>query len=393
MPRVTERLYYTDAYLASFSAAVSEIADGGRRIYLDRSAFYPASGGQPHDLGTIDGIPVLEVVDDGERVAHLLAAPLAASTVHGVVDWPRRFDHMQQHTGQHLLSAVFIELLNAETVSVHFGADNSTLDLDVGEVSPGEIADVQDRANAVSAENRPVTVSFEDAASVSGLRKPSDRAGVLRLVTIADLDKSACGGTHVRHTGEIGAILIRRVERVKKRVRVDFLCGLRAAHRARADYLALSHVAAGFSAALDDTPMLVDRQRQELRDSHGARDGLLQDLATFQARDRVMAAVRSASGHRIIVEHLPGGSLEALRPLANAVAAHEGAIFIGVSDEPAAILLATSPSSGVEAGSMLKGVLDAAGGRGGGSPRFAQGSLPSGEALQTALATLQAAIP
>ena len=225
---MTERLYYTDAYLASFSAAVSELADGGRRVYLDRSAFYPTSGGQPHDLGTIDGIPVLEVVDDGERVAHLLAEPLTSSSVQGMVDWPRRFDHMQQHTGQHLLSAVFIELLNAETVSVHFGADYATLDLDVGEVSAGELADVQDRANAVVAENREVTVSFEDAATVTGLRKPSDRAGALRLVTIADLDKSACGGTHVRHTGEIGAVLIRRVERVKKRVRVDFLCGRRA---------------------------------------------------------------------------------------------------------------------------------------------------------------------
>jgi len=389
---VTERLYYTDAYLASFSAAVSEIADGGRRVYLDRSAFYPASGGQPHDLGTIDGIPVLEVVDEGDRVAHLLATPLLATSVQGLVDWPRRFDHMQQHTGQHLLSAVFIELLNAETVSVHFGAESSTLDLDVGEVSAGEIADVQDRANAVAAENRPVTVAFEDAASVAGLRKPSDRSGVLRLVTIADIDRSACGGTHVRHTGEIGSILVRRVERVKKRVRVDFLCGLRAAHRARADYLALSHIAAGFSAALDDAPALVDRQRQELRDAHGVRDGLLKDLAAFQARDRVAAAPPSSSGRRIVAEHMPNGSLEALRPLATAVASHEGAIFIGTSDEPAALLLATSASSGIDAGATLKAVLAAAGGRGGGSPRFAQGSLPSSEALRTALTALGAVI-
>ena len=388
---MTERLYYTDAYLASFSAAVSELADGGRRVYLDRSAFYPTSGGQPHDLGTIDGIPVLEVVDDGERVAHLLAEPLTSSSVQGMVDWPRRFDHMQQHTGQHLLSAVFIELLNAETVSVHFGADYATLDLDVGEVSAGELADVQDRANAVVAENREVTVSFEDAATVTGLRKPSDRAGALRLVTIADLDKSACGGTHVRHTGEIGAILIRRVERVKKRVRVDFLCGLRAARRARADYMALSQIAAGFSAALDDTAALVDRQRVELRDAHGARDGMLAELAVLQARDRVGAVLPNAAGRRVIVEHLPNGSLEALRPIANAVAAHEGAIFVGASDEPAALLLATSSSSGIDAGTTLKGVLSATGGRGGGSSRFAQGSLPSRDAVPPALAALEIA--
>ena len=216
---------------------------------------------------------------------------------------------------------------------------------------------------------------------------------MLRLVTIADLDKSACGGTHVRHTGEIGSILIRRVERVKKRVRVDFLCGLRAAHRARADYLALSHIAAGFSAALDDTPALVDRQRQELRDAHGVRDGILKDLATFQARDRVAAApAKLRQGAASSSEHLPNGSLETLRPLANAVASHEGAIFIGASDEPAALLLATSASSGIDAGATLKAALAAAGGRGGGSPRFAQGSLPSSEALRAAMTALGTAI-
>jgi alanyl-tRNA synthetase len=385
---VTERLYYTDAYLASFSAAVSEHADGGRRVYLDRSAFYPTSGGQLHDLGTIDGIPVLDVVDEGERVAHHLASPLGATSIQGLVDWPRRFDHMQQHTGQHLLSAIFIELLNAGTVSVHFGADSSTLDLDVGEISPGEVADVQDRANAVVAENRPVTVSFEDAAAATGLRKPSERAGALRLVTIAELDRSACGGTHVRSTAEIGSILIRRVERVKKRVRVDFLCGLRAARRARADYLALSHIATAFSAALDDAPGLVDRQRQELREAHSSRDTMLRDLATFQARERVAARTPDASGRRVIIERITSGSLETLRPLALAVAAHDGAIFIGAADEPPAILLATAPSSGIDASVVLRQVLTASGGRGGGSPRLAQGSLPGREALATALASL-----
>ena len=385
---MTERLYYTDAYLTSFSAAVSEHADGGRRIYLDRSAFYPTSGGQPNDLGTIDGIPVLDVVDDGERVAHLLAAPLSASRVEGLVDWPRRFDHMQQHTGQHLLSAVFIELLNAETVSVHFGADSSTLDLDVGEISPGEIADVQDRANAVAAENRPVTLSFEDAANATGLRKPTGRAGLLRLVTIAELDRSACGGTHVRSTAEIGSVLIRRVERVKKRVRVDFLCGLRAAHRARADFLALSHIAAGYSAALDDAPGLVDRQRAELRDAHAARDAMLIHLAEYQAGERLMAAIPGTSGRRIVTEHTADGSLESLRPLALAVAAHDGAVFLGTTEDPAAILLLTSPSSGVDAGAVLKPLLSSHGGRGGGSPRLAQGSLPSREALAATLRAL-----
>lgn len=389
---MTERLYYSDSYLTSFSAAVSEHLDGGRRVYLDRSAFYPTSGGQPNDLGTLDGIPVLDVVDEGDRVAHLLAAPHAASTASGLVDWGRRFDHMQQHTGQHLLSAVFAELLNAETVSVHFGAEYNTLDLDVGEVSLGELADVQDRANAVAAENRPVRVTFEDAMTVTGLRKPTDRTGVLRVVTIAELDRSACGGTHVSGTGEIGAILIRRTERIKKRVRVDFLCGLRASRRARADFLALSAAASAFSAAIDDVPSLVERQREELREGHGAREHLLQQLATFEARDRVAAAVPGSQGRRVVTQHLANGTLDSLRALALAVAGHDDAIFLGSSNDPSAILLATSASSGVDAGATLKPLLASLGGRGGGSPRLAQGSLPGAEQVGLVIEALMAAV-
>ena len=389
---MTERLYYTDSYLTSFAAAVSEHADGGRRVYLDRSAFYPSSGGQPNDLGTLDGIPVLDVIDEDQRVAHLLAAPHASPTAAGLVDWGRRFDHMQQHTGQHLLSAVFAELLNAETVSVHFGADYNTLDLDIGEVSLGELADVQDRANAVAAENRPVQVTFEDAATATGLRKATERTGVLRVITIAELDRSACGGTHVSSTGEIGAILIRRTERMKKRVRVDFLCGLRASRRARADFLALSTAAGTFSAALDDVPSLVERQREEIREGHGVREHLLQQLATYEARELVEAAVPGPRGHRLIARHLPTGGVDSLRALALAVAGHDNAIFVGSSDDPAAMLLATSASSGVDAGATIKPLLGSLGGRGGGSPRLAQGSLPGAEQVRAAVEAVIAAV-
>ncbi len=276
---MTRRLYYTDSYLASFSAVVSDRAEGGRRVYLDQSAFYPTSGGQPHDAGVLNGIAVLDVVDEEDRVAHLLAAPLTTDEVEGIVDWPRRFDNMQQHTGQHLLSAVCAELLGAETTSVHFGSETSTVDLAAGDISPGELADLQDRANAVIAENRPVTISFEDSATVEGLRKATARSGTLRIVTIAELDRSACGGTHVRHTGEIGAVLLRRLERMKKQVRLEFVCGLRAARRARADYLALSHVAGGFSAGVDEAPALVDGLRGELRETLAARDRSITQLA------------------------------------------------------------------------------------------------------------------
>jgi alanyl-tRNA synthetase len=230
-------------------------------------------------------------------------------------------------------------------------------------------------------------VTFEDAGAAAGLRKPSDRSGTLRVVTIAEIDRSACGGTHVRGTAEIGAILVRKVERVKKRVRVDFVCGLRATRRARADYLALGQVASGFSAALDDVPALAEKQRADLREAHAARDLLLGRIAVFEARDRVAAATLGASGRRVVWERAAGG-LDGLRPLALAVAALDGAVFVGSSEHPPSILIATSASSGIDAGATLKQVLVSTGGRGGGSPRLAQGSLPSGEALATALATL-----
>src|SRR5688572_26511204 len=172
---MTERIYYTDAYAETFEASVAERDDGGRRVYLDRTAFYPTSGGQPHDLGQLGGVAVMDVVDEGERIAHVLAEPLGpVSRVGGRIDWARRFDHMQQHTGQHLLSAVLADLFGIATVSVHFGPETSTIDLDTLGLEPAEAAAAEARTNALVWEVRPVTVTFEDASSAAGLRKPPD---------------------------------------------------------------------------------------------------------------------------------------------------------------------------------------------------------------------------
>jgi alanyl-tRNA synthetase len=211
---MTERLYYTDSYLRDFTARITGHADDGRTVYLDRTAFYPTSGGQPFDTGSIAGVAVLDVVDEDERIAHKLAgvvqagaveaSPVDAATVACAVDWRRRFDHMQQHTGQHLLSAVFEELFHLKTVSFHLGAESATIDIEGGGVEARTILQAERRANQVVFENRPVVVEFQNAADAQGLRKPSDRDGTLRIVSIDGLDRSACGGTHVRATGETG---------------------------------------------------------------------------------------------------------------------------------------------------------------------------------------------
>ena len=219
---MTERLYYADSWLTEFDAAVVGAAEDGRRVYLDRTAFYPTSGGQPFDTGELGGAAVVDVVDEGTRIAHVLDSPLAArGRVHGSVDWDRRFDHMQQHTGQHVLSAVFEDLFGHATVSVHFGADYSTLDLDVAAVDAAKIAEAEAHANEIVLADRPVGVFFAEAGAVSGLRKPPPDRGLLRIVEISGIDRSACGGTHVRSTAQIGPILLGKLDRVRQNARIE----------------------------------------------------------------------------------------------------------------------------------------------------------------------------
>ena len=181
---MTERLYYTDSYLHEFAARIVERSDDGLLVYLDRTAFYPASGGQPADGGVISGVPVVDVIDQEERVAHRLAAPLHTGPVDCALDWERRFDHMQQHSGQHALSAVFEELFGLRTVSFHLGAESSTIDLEGAPLEPDMVREAERRVNQAVFENRPVTVRFQDAAEAEGLRKAAGREGTLRIVSI-----------------------------------------------------------------------------------------------------------------------------------------------------------------------------------------------------------------
>ena len=385
------RLYYTDAYCRAFDARVVRTLehDGRPAVVLDRTAFYPTSGGQPHDLGTLGGTTVVDVVDEDDRIAHVLSSPVTTSSgaVEGVVDWSRRHDHMQQHTGQHLLSAVFEDLFGAKTISVHFGPDYSTLDLDADSVTRDQLVNAEQRANALVAESRPVTVTFEDAASAIGLRKASERSGTLRIVSIADVDRSACGGTHVRSTAEIGAILLRSVEKVRKSTRVEFVCGQRAVSRARRDYEAIVGIATSLSASIDDAASLVSVQSDRLKDADNARKKLEKDLATYRVRERYDAARADENGVRTLVIR-DAASIDELRALAQAAFALPKIVVVGALTSPPSVLLASSEDSGVDAGKTLKEKLTAAGGRGGGSPRLAQGSVPDRGALDSVVESL-----
>ncbi len=375
---MTERLYYTDATLLQFSATVTAVERDGRHLILDRTAFYPTSGGQPFDVGHIDIAPVVDVIDDDERIVHVLATPFAGSVgtvVSGQVDATRRFDHMQQHSGQHLLSALLADVYGWPTVSVHFGDVLNTVDVAAANVTPEQLVEIEQRVNRLAAEDHAITVTFEDAATASGLRKPSDRVGVLRIVNISGLDRSACGGTHVSSTGAIGGILLRRVERTKGNTRIEFVCGLRAVARARSDAAILSAAARLFTAAPEELPNLIAAQQARLADLDREHKRLIGELAGFHARVLWAEAPVSDDGVRRIVLSPVDGAVRDAEPLVRALLAMGSCLVFVASPSTNSLLLGASESSGVDAGQLLRTALQAVGGKGGGSPRLAQGAL------------------
>jgi alanyl-tRNA synthetase len=387
---MTERLYYHDSYLSEFRARVVARSEDGLRVWLDRTAFYPESGGQPADAGTLGGARVVDVIDEEDRIAYVLETPLSADEVEGRIDWARRYDHMQQHSGQHLLSSVFEELYSMKTVSFHLGAEASTIDLETASLDAAQIAAAELRANEIAQGNRAIAVSFEHASEAAGLRKATEREGALRIVTIEGLDRSACGGTHVRATGEIGPILIRRTEKIRGNVRVEFLCGMRAVRRARADYDALSKIARLYSAAVDDTPELAASTLEQAREAEKTRRKLALEAAERRGRELYAAAAEDAAGLRRHIERIKSGTIgDETRALAQSFTSLPRAVFIAVADSPPSILLAASKDSGIHAGDVLKGRLAAAGGRGGGNAQVAQGSLPGAEALEAVVERLK----
>ena len=391
----TERLYYQDCYLRDFHARITGTADDGRRVYLDRTAFYPTSGGQPFDAGTLGGAKVIDVIDEEERIAHVLETPLSAAQVEtplseaqveGHVDWERRFDHMQQHTGQHLLSAVLEELFAIPTLSFHMGAEVSTIEVGAAALDTGQIGRVEERCAEIVSEARPVVVTFDQASEDLGLRKASQRSGTLRVVSIAGIDRSACGGTHVRSTAEIGLVLIRKLDKIRGNVRLEFVCGLRALRQARADFRTLLEISRHLSTPIERTPDLVAAQVERIRVLEKSNQRLATEVARREGRELWTATEPGADGLRRVTE--PGPIDDAMRVRAQAFAAQGHAVFIAVSENPPAVLLAASSDSGVHAGERLRAAVTAAGGRGGGNQALAQGSVPSTADFNGVLARL-----
>jgi alanyl-tRNA synthetase len=383
---MTQRIYYTEPYRQSFDATVVAVEEsaGHTSVILDQTAFYPTSGGQPYDTGTLGGAAVTDVIEreDGS-IAHIVSGTLRrGEVVAGEIDWARRFDHMQQHTGQHVLSAAFDRLFGVRTESFHMGQLNpitqpahgagpsSTIDL-AREVTAAEIAKAEDDANRIVWEDRPVAIRFATAeeAAAMPLRKESGRMGSLRLIDVTGYDLSACGGTHVERTGGIGVIAIGSVEKFKGGSRIEFLCGGRALQRFRVWRAALSAMQKHLSVPPIDMAPAIERMQEDAKAVQRSVRGFQEKLAIHEAQALL------AGGGRLIAKVVEGWDAQGLKAIALAATAAQPDVLIALftSASPAQVVVARGANSSADAAALLKQLTAAFGGKGGGKPDLAQG--------------------
>ncbi len=403
---MTDRLYYHDSFLYEFEGEITEVVpateiNARHGVYLDRTAFYPTSGGQIHDTGWIsssdkDKLRVAEVVEEEDgRVVHYIEAdkaPERGTRIRGLIDPARRRDHMQQHSGQHVLSAAFIRLFNIPTVSFHMGEEACSIDLETPAIQPSQVEEVELLANQIIQENRAVEIRFvtQQTAQDLGLRKPprTDK-DELRLIDIHNFDISACGGTHVANTGQIGSILLRKVEKVRQGSRVEFVCGQRAVRTARRDYLTLTEAAALFSGHIWDVPQQVKKSLEDVRAANKAKETLLGELAEFQAKQLLVEAA-PVNGRKVVKRIYADRDLAYIRLLAQKLTRTDLNVvaLLATSSDPVSVVFAQSKGLPFDMSALLKETVLKMGGRGGGSKDMAQGGVPTAANLDTILADL-----
>jgi alanyl-tRNA synthetase len=400
---LTERLYYTDSFLHDFEARVATVS--GDAITLDRSAFYPTSGGQVFDTGWLEAndsvrFRVKNVTENEQtgEVLHIVEDAQAlqpGAVVRGMIDAERRLDHMQQHTGQHVLSAAFEKLYGFATVSFHMGEESCTIDLATDVVSAKQVQAAETLANQVIAEDRTVEIRFAtpEEARAMGVRKipPAERAK-LRLIDVRDFDLNACGGTHVHSTGQIGSILLRKTEKVKQGVRVEFVCGLRAVRTARRDFETLTEAAAMFSTHLSEVPQQVRKSLDEIKAVQKAQHRLLEEVAELQAQQMLQSA-KERGGNKLVVQFFPGRDLGFIKMLAQKLTKSEKAVaLLGCGGQQPSLVFAQTSGLTHDMGALMKDTVQRLSTRGGGNRDMAQGGAPDAaraeEALQQAASAL-----
>ncbi|OLE10662.1 MAG: hypothetical protein AUG89_11605 [Acidobacteria bacterium 13_1_20CM_4_56_7] len=403
---MTDRLYYRDSFLYEFEGEICDITETPRpAVTLDRTAFYPTSGGQIHDTGWITSsgakTRVTEVADtEGGGVVHYLEAPVKelapGSRIRGEVDVVRRRDHMQQHSGQHILSAAFVRLFNMPTVSFHMADDYCSIDLDTPSLTKEQIESAERLANEVILENRPVDIRFvtREEAGKLGLRKiPPTERDELRLIDITDFDLTACGGTHVRQTGQIGCILLRKTEKVRQGYRVEFVAGLRAVAAARRDFTTLTESASLFSAHIYDLPQQATKSLEEIKTLRKQRAESLEELAAAQAA-ALLAETPEVVGRKLVVRVFSDRDVNFLKLSAQKLTrlAPNVVTLLGTTSPQPALVFAQSGGQPFDMGARMKEVVARFGGRGGGSKDMAQGGIADSCQIEAALADARASV-
>jgi alanyl-tRNA synthetase len=401
---LTERLYYTDSFLNEFEARVLAVRReaGGMAVTLDRSAFYPTSGGQVFDTGWLElpgtsGAQRIRVKDVGEieqtgDVLHIVEGGAEelqpGAIVHGTIDADRRRDHTQQHSGQHVLSAAFEKLYGFPTVSFHMGEESCTIDLSCDAVSAKQLETAEKLANQVITEDRPVEIRFAtpDEARAMGVRKiPATERDQLRLIEVRDFDLNACGGTHVRSTGQIGAILLRKTEKVKQGARVEFVCGLRAVRTARRDFETLTEAAAVFSTHIWEVPQQARKSLDEIKSAQKAQHHLLEGVADLQAGELLQAA-KNRGEYKLVVQFFPDRDLGYIKMLAQKLTRNGTAVaLLSCGGSQPSLVFGQTPGLGNDMGALMKQTVQPLGTRGGGNRDMAQGGAPDGTSAEQAL--------
>jgi alanyl-tRNA synthetase len=396
---MTERLYYHDSFLHDFDAEVREVLNTPRpALILDRTAFYPTSGGQIFDTGWIvsgDAKFRISEVGDSEdgRVIHYLEAPLKdikpGDRVRGQIDPERRRDHMQQHSGQHVLSAAFVRLFKMPTVSFHMADDYCSIDLDTPALTKDQVEAAERFANEIILENRLVDMRFvtREEAGKLGLRKlPPAKRNELRLIDIRNFDLTACGGTHVSQTGQIGCILLRKTEKVRQGWRVEFVAGQRAIATARRDLSALTETAALFSAHIYDVPEQARKALDEIRSLRKQAAQSMEELAAAHAA-ALSTETPLSSGRKLIVRNFSDRDVNFIKLLAQKLTRQSSAVvaLLATSSPSPALVFAQSAGQPHDMGALMKEITTTQGGRGGGSKDMAQGGLPHADELDAAL--------
>jgi alanyl-tRNA synthetase len=389
---MTKKMYHTDPYLQQFTAKVDRIAERNSKpaIILERTAFYPASGGQPHDTGSIDDVAVCDVYEnEAQEIVHVMDQPVEGKEVVGRIDWNRRFDHMQQHTGQHLLSQAFIRMHNADTISFHMGEESATLDLNQAGISADAVAAVERFANRIIYENRAVKSQFVSARDLDRypVRNPPAVADDIRIIEIDNFDYSPCGGTHCSRTGEIGIIKISRFENYKDGTRIHFKCGFRAfqAYQIKSHILKQigEHLSTGETELFSNIKK-IQNELKRLRREHGA----LKDRYLDYEAQAILVEGRNLGNLNIISKVFFDRDPGDLKMLALKLV--EGrpkvAVLFGANTGgKASLLFLRSEDIKFDMGKLMQQASAVLGGRGGGRPQQAQGGGPATDNLEMAL--------